>query len=1190
MCGIVGIVPVVGPQPNNAPADIAKIERLITELEGHTCQACITKNILTVDHYLGGDQILSRLAETAQALKTDAAFFHLFTTEGDCCTVSDLAVRLQQVVNNEHDALEQAIGQLDRNSADIVASRLEKVRDICWCLGNEVAANVSKTAALAGETVQTLTAAALLKKINTALNSLDRLEVRGRDSAGISIMLTMDTGDFDRFQAILSRDGLWEEFSARSNPEVLVNNSLSFYQREGENRLSLAFVYKFAAEIGSLGDNIAFLRKQIRQDMIFQALLGFSCDTFTISAHTRWASVGTITEANCHPVDSRLKESSGAPGHILQVALNGDIDNFQELKAEHEAAGEVIPDAITTDTKIIPLRIEKYLKQGNALAESFRLALNDFTGAHAISLQTDLAPGKLFFAQRGSGQALFIGLAEDYYIVASELYGIVEETDRFIKMNAGERDGQIVCLNLETGGISGITVSHYDGAAAVFTAADISSTEITSRDVDRQGFPHYFLKEISEAPRSIENTLHNSWKINSHDPNTCEVLLDETVIPAELAADLSTEAVRRIFFIGQGTAGVAALAAAEITQYYLGDPAMSVCSLKSSELSGFNLQEGSDGQSMTDTLVVAISQSGTTTDTNRALDMVRKRGARTLAIVNRRDSDITFKVDGVFYTSTGRDIEMSVASTKAFYAQVVAGALLGLYISGLKGARSADFITQEIKQLLRLPNTLTRIFQNRQAIRKCARRLAGTKTYWATVGSGPNKASSDEIRIKLSELCYKTISSDFVENKKHIDLSAEPLILVCAAGARPGVVDDIVKDTAIFRAHKAAPVVITDEGEERFRPYAEGLIPVPPTAEHFGPVVNTFAGHLWGYYAALAINEGSRMLSEFRDQMQREIEQYRQQGLDLFEIVLENEFREKVLQFYNRFRQARNDPDLPVTIAFASDLALLLKYLSGRLPLADFELDFGRKGTAPNMIDTLFDYLGRSINQMARPVDAIKHQAKTVTVGTSRITEAVTGLLFEALEHNGLSLTQLTNSNIVVLKNVQEVVATIKGSILYEVDDLNLLGVPTDTSTISLLRKEGSLQNIPSRVETDNRLKGTKKIIVREGNVYIGKGRKDDRHIVIIPVLSSSPATGGMIRNILLLNIALKKDASLFARKKALGGKFERIKNYVQENSLVWQDKFLDFIDIHDLFGKSAEKIAETIIAAADNFPVGTGA
>ena len=93
---------------------------------------------------------------------------------------------------------------------------------------------------------------------------------------------------------------------------------------------------------------------------------------------------------------------------------------------------------------------------------------------------------------------------------------------------------------------------------------------------------------------------------------------------------------------------------------------------------------------MADALVVAISQSGTTTDTNRVGGHGRQRGARTLAIVNRRDSDLTFKVDGVMYTSSGRDIEMSVASTKAFYAQIIAGALLGLHFAQLKGRRDAD--------------------------------------------------------------------------------------------------------------------------------------------------------------------------------------------------------------------------------------------------------------------------------------------------------------------------------------------------------------------------------------------------------------------------------------------------------------------------------------------------------------------
>ena len=167
--------------------------------------------------------------------------------------------------------------------------------------------------------------------------------------------------------------------------------------------------------------------------------------------------------------------------------------------------------------------------------------------------------------------------------------------------------------------------------------------------------------------------------------------MSETVIPPPLKKTLIEDRIKRIFFIGQGTAGVAALACANILNHYMANPAYQIGALKASELSGFQLNEHDTPDSLQDTLVIAISQSGTTTDTNRTVDMVKERGAYTLAIVNRRDSDITFKVNGVIYTSSGRDLEMSVASTKAFYSQIVAGAILGLYIAALKKRRNEEF-------------------------------------------------------------------------------------------------------------------------------------------------------------------------------------------------------------------------------------------------------------------------------------------------------------------------------------------------------------------------------------------------------------------------------------------------------------------------------------------------------------------
>jgi glucosamine--fructose-6-phosphate aminotransferase (isomerizing) len=500
-------------------------------------------------------------------------------------------------------------------------------------------------------------------------------------------------------------------------------------------------------------------------------------------------------------------------------------------------------------------------------------------------------------------------------------------------------------------------------------------------------------------------------------------------------------------------------------------------------------------------------------------------------------------------------------------------------VASVIGHRSAEFISDQVAELQRIPDHMRRVLDMGESIQASARRLAATKTYWAAVGSGPNKASADEIRIKLSELCYKTISSDYVEDKKHIDLSSEPLIIVCAAGSKGTVIGDIIKDTAIFKAHKAAPVVIADEGEDRFSPYAEDVFHVPQVSPQFAPILNTLVGHIWGYHAALAIHDGSRFLHDVRTSIHATIDELTEQGLDVYEVVLEKSFREKIAGYFREFRNRRKAHPFPAAITHASDLSLLFKYLSGRLPLVDFEMDFGLKGTAKNVIDTLFRVLGESINLMSRPVDAIKHQAKTVTVGTSRISERVEGVLFDSLAEHDLEIAQVVNRNVIVLKNIQEVIDHIKGSILYRIDGLGLLGDPTNQTTIGILKKTGILNQLTSRVETDPVLKGTKRIIVRQGNVYIGKGRKDGRSIVVIPATSEDPTDGSRIRYLLLLNIGFKASIPLDKTIKALGGKYEHIKNIVQENSVPWADDYLDEVAVDDLFGHSAEKLADAMVA-----------
>lgn len=1189
-CGIAGIVAFRRAAAPERP-DWGRIEKLADAVLARDVPSRLAGAQSPAPDPPGDEEEIAALSREVLRLRRRSAFLTFFSDLGARERARDLASRIGKAAEREAHLFRELAGRLPGAAAERISERIERLKDLAWWLQAEMLNNIGRVEALAASFPEPPCDEGLLalRDVNAVLNSIDRMEVRGRDSAGVSFLFTLSSAEFGRFEEELRRRRLEAPFAARSAREPLLHGGIRLH-RAGD-QVAAALTYKVAREIGSLGDNIDFLRREIASDGVLHALLARPARFFTVNAHTRWASVGAITEANCHPVDNGVATGRrNADCAVIHACLNGDIDNFEELKALLEAEGVRIPPEVTTDTKIIPLWMERHLRGGVGVEEAFRRAVNDFRGSHAIAVHTSLAPGKLFLAQRGSGQAMFVGIAPDHYMPTSEVYGFIEETSDYIRLEGekahagphGPVQGEIAVLDQDAaGGARGIRLLRYDGTPVPLEDRRLLRSQLTSRDIDRQGYPHYFLKEISESPLSVERTLQNRWKLADPQTGRLEVTLDERAVPEALRRRLATGEIHRVFFIGQGTAGVAAQVVANLLGHYLQDPAVAVQALKSSELSGLAVGAAGGRQGLGDALVVAISQSGTTTDTNRAVDLARERGAATIAIVNRRESDLTFKTQGVLYTSSGRDIEMSVASTKAFYAQIVAGALLGLFLARLTGRRDGRFVSEELERLRALPARMRRVLALEGRIRQSAARLAAGKTYWAVVGSGPNKASADEIRIKLSELCYKTISSDYVEDKKHIDLSSEPLILVCAAGAHPAVLGDLVKDTAIFRAHRATPVVICDEGEERFAPFAEDVIPVPAVEEHLAPVLNTLAGHLWGYHAALAIHESSRFLFRFQEEVLAAIAAAREAGRDINELVLDRAFREKAAAFYREFRERRARRELPLAVGYdaATDLTLLLKYVTGRLPIADFEIDFGEQGTAANLLRLLLERLAEAVGLLARPVDAIKHQAKTVTVGTTRLEEAPQGLLFEALAQEGIAPSRLTPANVIVLRNLQGVVAGIEGSILYRIEGLNLLGEPDEKTRIAVEVKRGATASIPSRVESDSELKGTKRIIVRQGNVYIGKGRKDDRSILVIPVLGGEPGGAGRIERLLLLHIRFREEVPLDLKIRALGGKFENIKNIVQENSVPWKDEHLEGLPIEELFGRSAEKIAEAIVA-----------
>ena len=577
---------------------------------------------------------------------------------------------------------------------------------------------------------------------------------------------------------------------------------------------------------------------------------------------------------------------------------------------------------------------------------------------------------------------------------------------------------------------------------------------------------------------------------------------------------------------------------------------------------------------MSGQLIIAITQSGTTTDTNRAVAMAKERGAHLIAIVNRRQSDITGKVDGVFYTSDGRDIEMSVASTKAFYSQITAGYILALFMAKLLGAMAESRIAKELRQLEKVTSLMERVIRKKDSIRLSAWDVVRRKKYWAVVGSGTNKVASDEIRIKLSELCYKTISSDIVEDKKHIDLSSEPLILVCAAGTPEMVLEDIVKDVAIFNAHAASVVVIADEGEARFNSISSSVIPVPASSFPLSVIMNTLAGHIWGYYAACSLDAQSRSFKTFRTRISEVMHEHEKKALSLYESLVDGELRRSVADFSSIFNAWKRSGALAtMNVETATDIAMLLKYAVGKLPIEDFWDEYGDIRVSSSPLDMLDVSLSRAIEELSRPVDAIRHQAKTVTVGTSRKTEALGGLLFETLDALKFSVENIPARDGLRLKKLQDAVQSINGYTLYEVRGLDEDGRPVEGSTLKVIEKTGLSRAMVSRAETTGTLMGTKRTIVRTGKVYAGDGKADNASIVIIPLIGS----GRIVENLLLMHVEFNEGLNAEQKKDVLGVKFNDISNLINEYNIEWDDSFLEDLPVKFLLGEDVEVIAKQI-------------
>jgi glutamine---fructose-6-phosphate transaminase (isomerizing) len=985
--------------------------------------------------------------------------------------------------------------------------------------------------------------------IQVALSALDRLEVRGRDSAGVHVLVTGHGLDLE--------DDTVERMVAARRADALFTGGAV---RTPDGHLS--FVYKTAAEIGELGDNTARLRDQIRRDDLLRlAVRADSAEAFVL-AHTRWASVGIISEPNAHPLNQEELDAESGP--YVVAALNGDVDNYADLKA---LGGLRFPQEITTDAKIIPALVGRRLHSGESLVDAFRNTVASLEGSVAIAAQATAASRKVLLAQRGSGQALYIGLADDTFVIASEPYGLVEECDRYLRLD-GETmlepgnpatQGQVVVVDATLAGtVAGIERRGYDGRDLPVRLDELQTPEITTRDIDRGDAPHFLFKEIAEAPASFRKTLRG--KVVDRD-DRLDVALPTEALPEGIREQLRAGAIGRILVIGQGTAAIAGQSLAHALRATLAaappaGPVPAIEAVTATELSGFGL-----APAMRDTLVVAISQSGTTTDTNRTVDLARARGASVISIVNRRQSDLVDKSDGVLYTSDGRDVEMSVASTKAFYAQVAAGFVLAFAIAAELGADDDGARAQRheiLHELRELPGAMSELLERRSMFAAAAQRHALQRRSWAVVGNGINRVAAQEIRIKLSELCYKSIACDVTEDKKHIDLSSEPMILVCAAGLHGSNADDVAKELAIYRAHKAAPIVIADDDEDRFDAAVETL-PVPSVHRALAFVLCTMAGHLFAYEAALAIDASARPLREARGAIERVLST--RNGRDPMR-VLAQELEPHAARFFDGLRTGSYDGCLEA--ATAVHVASLLRYATGVVPLDAYQVEFGKVGTPSVVVEDLAVALTKAIDELTRPIDAIKHQAKTVTVGISRSDETLLRVrLVQELLAAGTPRDSLTYRALRTLVALDPAVDAVAGWTRYALDG----------DSIAVVDRGGIARDIRSRTESNPALRGTKRHVAFEREVTVVRGRADARTLVIVPEVKGNQTTG-----LTLLHVRFHDRLAPDAARRVLEGyrdRYHAIADQVTETEPVMRDDVLGRIPLVDLLTEPVVRLAD---------------
>jgi glucosamine--fructose-6-phosphate aminotransferase (isomerizing) len=518
--------------------------------------------------------------------------------------------------------------------------------------------------------------------------------------------------------------------------------------------------------------------------------------------HTRWATHGRPSDSNAHPhVDCQSR---------VAIVHNGIIENYRELRKTLAAEGHRFRSE--TDTEVIAHLIERY--QADGLATAVVRAARELQGAYAIACIRRDAPDSLVALRRGSSP-LVIGFGQDEMFVASDIPALLGQTREVLVLE----DGELATLTA-----NGIAVQKLDGTPVARRATTVS---LDHEAAERAGHPHFMLKEILEQPEAIEATLRG--RIDADGP--C------VKIPELGLKDRDLAGLNRLCFVACGTSWHAALVGKYLVEAFARLP------VEVDIASEFRYRGPVvDGRVLT----VPISQSGETADTLAASREARELGSRVVAICNVVGSSLAREADGVVYTRAG--IEIGVASTKAFTAQLAAVTLLAVKLGLARGFLEPLRARQIIKGLQELPDLLSVALRQREAIRKVAERFAD-RTDFLYLGRGIHFPLALEGALKLKEISYIHAEGYAAGEMKHGPIALiDPKTPVVAIAPRGSMYEKMASNLEEVRARDGVVIAVASEGDDDIQATADVVLPIPSSLEWLQPALVALPLQLLAYH------------------------------------------------------------------------------------------------------------------------------------------------------------------------------------------------------------------------------------------------------------------------------------------------------------------------------------------------------